>query len=190
MFNDIYKPPDRDNYMEGWEIQALIAAAGKISYNDWELLAFMANTGVRSKEVKSVTPSCLYQQALVVRVQTAKQRQGKVKIRDIDVTKPIMDMLISRVRRKKISPDKPIFRIGRHGIYKVFKRAATQAGLRECYSPKALRHSRAIYLLDIGGEPVYVQRQLGHSNLAITMVYLHLTEKWRTRIRQVMRTLG
>jgi site-specific recombinase XerD len=51
-------------------------------------------------------------------------------------------------------------------------RTAVQAGVRRRFAPHQLRHAHAVELAREGGPLVVIQRQLGHSNLGITSVYL------------------
>ena len=50
-----------------------------------------------------------------------------------------------------------------------FKRVLKVAGLPLHFSPHSLRHSFASLLLQQGESPVYVQRQLGHASITLTV---------------------
>ena len=50
-----------------------------------------------------------------------------------------------------------------------FKRVLKAAGLPPHFSPHSLRHSFASLLLQQGESPVYVQRQLGHASITLTV---------------------
>ena len=49
---------------------------------------------------------------------------------------------------------------------------AAAAGVRRRFAPHQLRHAHAVELAHEGVPLVVIQRQLGHSNLGITSVYL------------------
>jgi site-specific recombinase XerD len=51
-------------------------------------------------------------------------------------------------------------------------RTAVRAGVRRRFAPHQLRHAHAVELTREGVPPIVIQRQLGHSNLGITSVYL------------------
>ena len=66
--------------------------------------------------------------------------------------------------------------LGRHlspsAVRAELRRAASRAGVRRRMAPHQLRHCHAIELVR-EGVPVHIlQRQLGHTNLAVTTVYL------------------
>ena len=65
---------------------------------------------------------------------------------------------------------------GRHweaaAARKRIKRAAATAGVRRRFAPHQLRHAHAIEMAHEGIPLVVIQRQLGHTNLGITSIYL------------------
>ncbi len=61
------------------------------------------------------------------------------------------------------------------GVQGAFRRAKIDAGVRKRVSIHTLRHSYATHLLEAGVNLKVIQRNLGHSNIETTMVYLHLT---------------
>ena len=52
------------------------------------------------------------------------------------------------------------------------RRIATVAGVRRRLAPHRLRHAHAVEMAREGVPLIVIQRQLGHSNLGITSVYL------------------
>ena len=54
------------------------------------------------------------------------------------------------------------------------RRAAVRAGVRGRFAPHQLRHAHAVEMAREGVPLIVIQRQLGHSNLGITSVYLHV----------------
>ncbi len=54
-------------------------------------------------------------------------------------------------------------------VEKAFKRVLKAAGLPLHFTPHCLRHTFASLLLQAGVGPVYVQRQLGHASIQLTV---------------------
>jgi site-specific recombinase XerD len=52
------------------------------------------------------------------------------------------------------------------------RRTAAAAGVRRRFAPDQLRHAYAVEMARQGVPLIVIQRQLGHSNLGITSVYL------------------
>lgn len=63
----------------------------------------------------------------------------------------------------------------RQGFYKIIKEVAYEKGIKTNISPHTLRHSFATHLLDRGADIVSIKEMLGHSNLATTQIYTHIS---------------
>jgi site-specific recombinase XerD len=65
---------------------------------------------------------------------------------------------------------------GRHwspaAVRAELRRTAAAAGVRRRFAPHQLRHAHAVEMAREGVPLIVIQRQLGHSNLGITSVYL------------------
>jgi len=58
---------------------------------------------------------------------------------------------------------------GRSEFNKAFKRVLNTAALPLHFTPHGLRHTYASLLLQQGASPAYVQRQLGHASIQLTV---------------------
>ncbi|MGH7484065.1 MAG: site-specific integrase [bacterium] len=77
--------------------------------------------------------------------------------------------------RSASTADTPMAISSVQGAFRAAKRAAAIA--KRAVSIHTLRHSYATHLLEAGVNLRVIQRNLGHSSLETTMVYLHLTAK-------------
>ncbi len=75
------------------------------------------------------------------------------------------------------------------GVQGAFRRAKHEAGIQKRASIHTLRHSYATHLLEAGVNLRVIQKNLGHSNIETTMVYLHLTNKGMEDAYQIIDSL-
>ena len=62
-------------------------------------------------------------------------------------------------------------------FFKQIRKYAEQAGIKKTISPHTLRHCFATHMLEGGAQLRAVQEMLGHTNIATTQIYTHVSTK-------------
>ena len=148
------------------------------------LFLFIYETGSRISEALSVKYTDIDETTSRIRIPVLKQKRKMYKFIKIS------DKLISMILSRRINGfDKEDYLFARSKNKRHISRQAADRAFAVCvkkilgdnYSDRAhlhaLRHSRAVHLLDSGMNIMLLKNFLGHSNIANTLIYLKYSSK-------------
>ena len=153
------------------------------SIRDRAILELMYATGVRASELISlnVEDVDLHQHFIRCMGKGSKERLIPIHPQAVEVVREYLEA--ARPQLVGSGPELALFlsrkgrRLTRQGIWFILKALVRDAGIQRQVTPHTLRHSFATHLL-IGGAPIrHVQELLGHSSIATTQIYTHLTSE-------------
>jgi integrase/recombinase XerD len=183
------------------ETAALIEAAapdGALGARDRAMLEVLYGSGLRVSELVSLPLTALDARAGVMRV-VGKGRKERL----VPVSEPALDALalylrearpalLGTAKRRKAARSDAVFvtargsAMTRQNFFARLRALAARAGIeRQRVSPHVLRHAFATDLLEGGADLRAVQTMLGHTDLATTQIYTHVS---RGRMRELVET--
>lgn len=181
--------------LDAEQIAKLLSAAQQRTRAHYALFFTMARTGMRISEALALRWDDVDLGRREIRVARSVDAWGRVDTpksghgRTVDMSEGLASVLSSHLAklqakwmRQPLKRDQPkgdlpelVFPsrtwgfLDHSNIQKQFKNALRAAGLPDHFSPHSCRHSFASLLLQAGESVVYVQRQLGHSSIQLTV---------------------
>jgi integrase/recombinase XerD len=155
---------------------------------DRAMLELLYATGLRVSELVKVEIALVNFDAGYLRVtgKGAKQRLVPMGEKARQLLRQYVEGARPRLVKKRVSQYVFVSRRGgpltRQAFWKLLRRRAQRAGIKQVISPHMLRHSFATHLLEGGADLRSVQVMLGHANIATTQIYTHIE---RGRLKRV-----
>jgi integrase/recombinase XerD len=180
------------------EMRAAMSAAILVkkdykTINPFFIVSIAANTGLRIAELSELTWDAINLEEQYLIVKNGKGGKSRTVHFGDSTTEIFKDF--RKKQRECFNRDcvgsEWIFkgqrgRLGVGGIHKIFKEWIRRVGLPAHLSMHSVRHYYATMLLQSGVDIYTTSRALGHGNITITSVYLHLTSEGISKLRKVV----
>lgn len=179
------KPEHLPNCLSEEEVEILLNAPDvnkPEGLRDKAMLETMYASGLRVSELLTLERGKVDLKHGVITIFGKGAKERKVPIGDfaIDYIKQYVD----GPRRKNPGSSTKYLFLNRYGkplsrqyFFLQIKRYAMEAGIETNISPHTLRHCFATHLLENGAQLKAVQEMLGHTNIATTQIYTHISTK-------------
>jgi len=153
------------------------------SLRDKAILELLFSTGLRLSELCSLTRDInLNSEELSIKGKGGKIRvvfisdEAKKAVKEyLKERKDMDDALFIRISKRK--DQSKSLGLENRSIERIVKYCAIKAGISKKVTPHVIRHCFATDLLSNGADLRSVQVMLGHSNIATTQIYTHVTDK-------------
>lgn len=150
-------------------------------YRNKAMLELMYGTGLRVSEIVNLTINDIDLTNCLVRVfgKGSKEREIPLGEYSIYYLKLYLDRRRSMLKGKpcdKLFLNNHGLGMTRQGFFKNLKQLLISKGLNPDVSPHTLRHSFATHLLNHGADLRSIQEMLGHSDIATTKIYTHVSD--------------
>jgi integrase/recombinase XerD len=145
------------------------------------IVRLMVGTGMRVGELCKLKLDDLSPDCAVVRIHGKGARERVGYVTDAGLSKD-MQCIVAQ-RRKSPAGTAALF-VNRQGaplrpqsVRSKLRRLAKEAGIDRRVTPHMLRHTAATLLIETGVDIRFVQRLLGHSSIATTEIYTHVSDQ-------------
>ena len=190
------KPKHLPNCLSEEEVEALLNApdiSTPSGLRDKAMLETMYSSGLRVSELLNLEKGQVNLTKGVITVFGKGAKERKVPIADYAIE--YIKQYISEVRNKSDNKGSKYLFLSKKGeplsrvyFFKQVKKYSELAGIQINVSPHTLRHSFATHLLNHGAQLRIVQGMLGHTNIATTQIYTHVsTDKLKSDYDKIMK---
>lgn len=169
-------------YLTSDELLALLRAS-ESNPRDHCLLEFIYATGVRVSEAVGMRVDSVNLNEKTALVRSGKGDKDRLVIMSEHVRQELAHYLKKRgTHSDSLFPNRSGSRLSSRYVEKMIGRYAKQARIPKPVTPHVLRHTFATHMLDGNVDIRAIQELLGHSSLATTQIYTHVTTERLRRI--------
>lgn len=151
-------------------------------YRNKAMLELMYGVGLRVSEIVNLSVNDIDLTNCVIRIMGKGSKERIVPLGEYSIY--YLNLYLDR-RREMLKDNKTCDKLflnnhgmgmTRQGFFKNLKQLLLEKGLNPDVSPHTLRHSFATHLLNNGADLRSIQEMLGHSDIATTKIYTHVSD--------------
>lgn len=158
--------------------------------NKHKLLLWMIySCGLRRSEVTNIKIADLDRDRSILHIKEGKGRVDRIVPVSAKVWEKIDDYLESYGPVKYLFEGQSRGKYSSESVYRVFKTALHNAGIKKDVGVHSLRHSYATHLHETGLDIRYIQELLGHKSTRTTEIYTHVSRRNLISVRSPIEDL-
>ena len=189
-FETVKKPAHLPDCLSMDEVERLLDAPDTDKADeirDKAMLETMYSSGLRVSEIINLEVKNVNLNRGVIQVFGKGAKERKVPLGDYAIE--YINKYITQIRNKNPDKSSKYLFLSKYGqpltrqyFFKMIRKYALLAGINRPISPHILRHSFATHLLENNADLRAVQEMLGHTNIATTQIYTHVSSRRMTSI--------
>ncbi len=152
----------------------------KFDYRNKSMLELMYGTGLRISEMLDLKLTDFDLENCIIRCYGKGSKERIVPIGEYTMESLIAYLEVRNTLLKKKNCEYLFLnnlggRLSRFSFFKILKKMLEEKGIHKDVSPHSLRHSFATHMLEYGADLRSIQELLGHSDIATTKIYTHIS---------------
>jgi len=152
----------------------------KFDYRNKSMLELMYGTGLRISELLDLKLTDFDLENCIIRCygKGSKERIvpiGEYTMESLVAYLEVRNTLLQKKNCEYLFLNNLGGRLSRFSFFKILKKMLQEKGIHKNVSPHSLRHSFATHMLEYGADLRSIQELLGHSDIATTKIYTHIS---------------
>lgn len=157
-----------------------IECKSKFDYRNKSMLELMYGTGLRISELLDLKLTDFDLENCIIRCYGKGSKERIVPIGEYTMESltnylEIRSQLLKKKKCDYLYLNNLGGRLSRFSFFKILKKMLAEKGINKDVSPHSLRHSFATHMLEYGADLRSIQELLGHSDIATTKIYTHIS---------------
>ncbi|MBN1696682.1 MAG: tyrosine-type recombinase/integrase [Spirochaetales bacterium] len=153
------------------------------NHKHYAIIATLYSSGLRVSEVVNIKVKDLDLQNLMLSIRRSKQNKDRITI----ISEKLVDSYQSLVKNRKANDYLFTTNKGKkytvRTVQAILKNAVSKSDIKKAPTCHTLRHSFATHLMENGTDVKSIKNLLGHKNIKTTMIYLHIADFSKKRIK-------
>lgn len=187
-----YLYPDRSEFkipkvFSQQDIKKMLDACENIKHK--AILTTIYSCGLRLSELVNLQIKDIDSTQMTVTIRQGKGNRDRVVVLSEKLLFLLRDYFVEHKPQEYLFEGKSGGKYSERSVQQVLKQTLTKANINKEGSVHTLRHSYATHLIEQGTDIRFVQELLGHKSIKTTLIYTHLTDAAKRKIKSPLDNL-
>ena len=187
-----YLYPDRPEFkipkvFSQQDIKKMLDACENIKHK--AILTTIYSCGLRLSELVNLQIKDIDSTQMTVTIRQGKGKRDRVVVLSEKLLFLLRDYFVEHKPKEYLFEGKSGGKYSERSVQQVLKQILTKAKINKEGSVHTLRHSYATHLIEQGTDIRFVQELLGHKSIKTTLIYTHLTDAAKRKIKSPLDNL-